>query len=147
LPGGAIRLNHWLRAAAAAGVSPLASVRVVVWSWSQGRSLKRSLHKDGMDAITRIRPSPGVDGRHRLTVAGVMRLMGATCLVRSAMLQRWDADHGRDRPLVIGVSRDGDAGVLAHAWLEGERRGSFEELLRRRPPRVTGGPGAGDAVS
>ena len=35
-----------------------------------------------------------------------MRVTGATCLVRSAMLQRWDADHGVDRPLVIGVARE-----------------------------------------
>ena len=65
-------------------------------------------------------------------------LTGATCLVRSALLQRWDADHGVNRPLVVGVARDAEAGVSAHAWLEGERHANFEELLRRPPPKAAG---------
>jgi len=102
-----------------------------------------------MDAIDGIPPAPGVDARHRRTVTGVLRATGATCLVRSALLQRWDADHGVARPLVIGVSRDDESGVAAHAWLEGERHAEFEELLRRPPPTAAGragGPGAGHAL-
>ena len=102
-----------------------------------------------MDAMDHIRPAPDVDARHRRTVAGLLRVTGATCLVRSAVVQRWDADHGIPRPLVIGVSRDDDSGVAAHAWLEGERHDQFEELHRRPPPTVearAGRPGADDAL-
>ena len=125
----------------------MSSARVVAWAWWQARQLNKALHEDGMDAIDRITPSPAVEARHRFAVAGVMRATRATCLVRSAILQRFDADHGVERPLVIGVSRDYESPLAAHAWLEGERHASFEELLRRPPPHVTRGPGAGNAVS
>ncbi len=45
----------------------------------------------------------------------MLRLLGATCLVRSAVLQRWDTDHGHPRPLVIGVAHRGE-NFAAHAW-------------------------------
>ncbi|MEA2901783.1 MAG: hypothetical protein QOH36_1670 [Actinomycetota bacterium] len=130
-----------------AATSPVASARVVAWVWTQARRLRTSLHVDGIDAIDAIDPSPAVAARHRATVAGACKLTGATCLVRSALLQRWDADHGVNRPLVVGVARDPEAGVSAHAWLEGERHADFEELLRRPPPKVAGHSGAGNALT
>ncbi len=127
--------------------SPVASVRVGAWAWRQDRRLRTSLHADGIEAIDAIAPSPAVSSRHRTTVAGVVKVTGATCLVRSALLQRWDADHGMPRPLVLGVSRDAETGVAAHAWLDGERHAGFEELLRRPPPDGVGRPGANRALS
>jgi Transglutaminase-like superfamily len=136
-----------LRALAAAARSPVASARVGVWAWTQSRRLRSSLLDHGIDAIDAIHPSPAVAARHRTAVAAVMKRTGASCLVRSALLQRWDADHGVPRPLVVGVARDSEAGVSAHAWLEGERHADFEELLRRPPPKVAGRSGAGNALS
>lgn len=56
--------------------------------------------------------------------------------MRSAVLQQWDASHGRPRDLVIGVTSPAD-GFRAHAWLEGEPAwlsAGFHELARRGPP-------------
>jgi len=124
--------------------SPWASARVAVWAWVEGRRLGPALRADGIEAVDRVAPAPDVAARHRPVVAGVMRVTGATCLVRSALLQRWDADHGVSRPLVIGVARE-DSTVTAHAWLEGERHARFEELHRRPPKAVAGRAGADDA--
>lgn len=129
-----------------AATSPVASVRVVAWSWSQARRLRAALRTEGIDAIDGIAPSPAIAPRHRTTVVGVLKVTGATCLVRSALLQRWDADRGVARPLVVGVARGEDAAVSAHAWLDGERHAHFEELLRRPPPLVGGHAGAGNAL-
>jgi len=129
-----------------AAKSPIASVRVGAWAWHQSRRLRTSLHVDGIEAIDAIAPSPAVSSRHRSTVAGVVTVTGATCLVRSALLQRWDADHGVARPLVVGVARDAASKVSAHAWLEGEPHAEFEELLRRPPPQASRRPGAGNAL-
>lgn len=99
--------------------------------------LGRDLKGDGLDALDRIPCAPMVTDEHRAIVSAVLRLMGATCLVRSAVLQRWDADHGHPRSLLIGVTRR-DQIFAAHAWLEGERApGYFVELHRRAAP--TGG--------
>jgi hypothetical protein len=46
------------------------------------------------------------------------------------VLQAWHAAQGRPRDLVIGVTAP-SAGFQAHAWLDGENPGAFEELLRR----------------
>lgn len=47
----------------------------------------------------------------------VLRARRATCLERSLVLQRWDADHGRRVAIVVGVTH---RPFRAHAWLEGE---------------------------
>jgi hypothetical protein len=65
-------------------------------------------------------------------VSGLRRPLGATCLLRAALLQRWDADHGRRREIVIGVARE-ESAVAAHAWLAGESGGRFVELYRHPP--------------
>ncbi len=110
------------------------AVRVARWAWTEGRRLPGALTRDGIDATGMVRPAPVTGAQHRLIVAAVLRLSGATCLVRSAVLQRWDADHGRPRPLVVGVARDAHGGFAAHAWLDGEDDGArFVELYRRLP--------------
>ena len=113
---------------------PVVTLRVARWAWSASRRLARSLRTDGIDAIDRLEPPPAVAARHRSAVWAVLRLTGATCLVRSAVLQRWDAAHGRSRPLVVGVARRPDGAIAAHAWLDGERSGNGFIELHRRPP-------------
>lgn len=122
-----------VRAATVAAAYPLTTLRVAAWAWTGSRRLERRLGRDGIEALDGIEPAPALPARHRTTVAAALRLRRATCLVRSAVLQRWDADHGRPRDLVIGVR--GRAGrFVAHAWLEGERRGNGFVELHRHPP-------------
>ena len=124
-----------LRPLAVATGSPIASARVAAWTWSEARRLAEGLRRDGIDVIATIPTSPPAAARHRSTVLTVLDLAGASCLVRSAVLQRWDADHDRPRPLIVGVARNPEGGFGAHAWLEGddepEEMGYVE--LHRRP--------------
>jgi hypothetical protein len=52
------------------------------------------------------------------------------------VLQAWQAAHGRDLDVVIGVTAP-SAGFKAHAWLDGEaacHSDGFEELTRLPSP-------------
>lgn len=113
--------------------SPVDTLRAAAWTWRSARRLAGRLNREGMTALAGMNPAPPLGQHHRAVVGAVLRLLGVTCLVRSAVLQRWDADHDRPRPLVIGVAREGD-GFAAHAWLEGERSGAGFTELHRRPP-------------
>jgi hypothetical protein len=110
------------------------SARTAAWAWIEARRLTDSLRRDGMSGIDSISGPPPAAARHRPTVSAVLRLAGATCLVRSAVLQRWDADHGEATRWVVGVARDPDGGFAAHAWLEGGADGEGFVELHRRPP-------------
>ena len=122
------------RAVVLATTHPVVSLRVARWAWSARRRLERSLRTDGIDALDRLEPPPAVAARHRSAVSAVLRLTGATCLVRSAVLQHWDAAHGRPRPLVVGVARQPDGTIAAHAWLDGEPSANGFIELHRHPP-------------
>ena len=122
-----------VRVLAAAARSPVASARAAAWAWSEAHRLGRSLRRDGFAAVGEIRRPPALAAHRRPVVSGVLRLSRATCLVRSAVLQRWDADHDRPRPLVVGVAKDPAGGFAAHAWLEGEAAPGFVEIHRRPP--------------
>ncbi len=85
----------------------------------------------------------------RRWVVAVLRARRDTCLVRSAVLQTWDAAHGRPRDLVIGVTAPG-AGFKAHAWLDGEPAAAsagYAEVSRRPPPKVVPGGSGRASVS
>ena len=119
-----------LRALRRAATSPLTTWSVAAWSWRSAHRLGPKLDAIGIDAIAEAPPSPDAPAAQRTTVSFVLRLTRTSCLVRSAVLQRWDSDHGRPRPLIIGVAKSGNA-VDAHAWLEGEPAGEFVEIHRR----------------
>jgi hypothetical protein len=123
-----------LRPLLAGARSPVESTRVAAWAWSEARRLAQSLPRDGMDAVESVTPPPAAATRQRSTVSATLTLAGATCLERSAILQRWDADHDRDRPLVVGVARQPDGTFVAHAWLDGDDGGAGYVELHRRPP-------------
>jgi len=107
---------------------------VAGWTWSARRRLARSLPIDGIVALDRLAPPPEVAEAHRSTVSALLGLSGVTCLVRSAVLQRWDAAHDQPRPLLVGVMREPDGTIVAHAWLQGEAGAEgFVELHRRLP--------------
>jgi hypothetical protein len=114
--------------------SPVRCARVAQWTWSQSRRLCDALHYEGTRAISAIGQPPAAPGDQRDVVAAVLQRVGATCLVSAAILQRWDADHDRPRPLIIGVERSRSGGFAAHAWLDGDDGDQqFVELHRIRP--------------
>lgn len=59
----------------------------------------------------------------------VLRTRPATCLEGALVLQAWFAAQGIRRAVVIGVAGS-TSDFSAHAWLEGDTPGEFEELLR-----------------
>lgn len=69
-----------------------------------------------VESVT-VRPAPRLSLEATRGVNGVLRLTRATCLQKSLVLQRWYADHGVERDLVIGVTSV-RSGFRAHAWLE-----------------------------
>lgn len=121
-----------IRAVGLAATCPFISAKVAAWTWSSVRALRPSLREDGIGAVGRVRRSPSVPAVHRSTAAGVLTMMHTSCLVRSAVLQRWDADHDRSRSLVLGVARE-NGSIVAHAWLEGDPEGDDFVELHRRP--------------
>jgi hypothetical protein len=69
------------------------------------------------------------DGASRGVHACLARL-NSSCLETAAVVQTWEAAHGRPRDLLVGV-RPRVLGFNAHAWLDGDSHpGQFVELLR-----------------
>ena len=66
-------------------------------------------------------------------VNAVLRRAPSTCLERALVLQRWLAEHGTDKDVVVGVT--GRQDFRAHAWIDGEEVDEeFQELTRLTPP-------------
>lgn len=66
-------------------------------------------------------------------VHAVLRRVPNTCLERALVLQRWLAQHGVVKDVVVGVTSPRD--FRAHAWLDGDRvEQEFQELTRLPPP-------------
>ncbi len=117
----------------------LTTVRAVWWAERASRQTRRHLAADRLDELVVAMPPPLPESDRRW-VAALLRVRRQTCLVRSAVLQAWDASHGRQRDLVIGVTAPSE-GFRAHAWLEGDpasRSRGFSELSRRPAPAVPG---------
>jgi hypothetical protein len=113
----------------------LPSARTIWWTGRAARRVRRDLAAGGIDDLV-VLPPPALPRGCRRWVAAVLRARGDSCLVRSAVLQTWDAAHGHPRDLVIGVTAPGE-GFAAHAWLEGEPASAsagYMEVSRRPPP-------------
>lgn len=109
----------------------VARVRAAVWAWGAARSVRRVLDEGGIEALAVPEPPalPPAAGR---AVEVALRASRATCLVSSAVRQRWLAAQGDRRDLVIGVVPP-KAGFQAHAWLEGDPQPpgrDFREVMR-----------------
>ncbi|SCF27927.1 nucleotidyltransferase family protein [Micromonospora mirobrigensis] len=110
-----------------------AGLRVAAWTVRAHRLVRRQLADGGLAAVRLSAPPSGAD---RGLVRGVLRRTGANCLERSLVLQRFDADRGAARVLVIGVTAP-RRGFHAHAWLDGDadqHRAGMQEILRRPAP-------------
>jgi hypothetical protein len=83
-----------------------------------------------------VAPPPRLPASARAGVLAVIRRRPSTCLERALVLQRWEADHGGESDVIIGVTGPRD-GFLAHAWLEtmpDAPSGAFQEILRIPAP-------------
>jgi Transglutaminase-like superfamily len=79
---------------------------------------RRLLAAEGLEAALAPPAPPPLPADAERGVSAVLRRRGESCLVRSIVLQAWEAAHGRRRDLIVGVTDP--AGFRAHAWLEGD---------------------------
>lgn len=109
----------------------IANSRAAWWATLSIRRARRvGAGVAGPTALPRV---PNLPSGAQRGVTFVLRLAGASCLVRATVLQAWYLAHGDARDLVIGVTAP-SAGFAAHAWLEGDppcHRDGFQELLRQ----------------
>lgn len=119
------------------------SARAAWWAQRAGHRARRHLRNHSLASLV-VRPPPVLPRGCRRWAVAVLRVRRDSCLVRSTVLQAWDAAHGRPRAVVIGVTAPG-AGFKAHAWLDGEPAAASEgytEVSRHLPPdAVTGARG------
>jgi hypothetical protein len=109
-------------------------LRTAMWAAWTCHQVRRQLARGGMDAVHLSAPPP-LSGSDRAVVLAVVRRVGATCLERSFVLQRWYAAQQTSRVLVIGVTAP-RLGFRAHAWLDGDTEAAHHEMVEilRRPP-------------
>jgi hypothetical protein len=107
--------------------------RAALWALRAHHHVRHTLVAEDLQGIDLAGP-PDLPDRGRRGVEAALRRRGATCLMETAVLQRWDAAHGRPRDIIIGVTSPAQ-GFRAHAWLDGdpdEHLKDFKELLRVR---------------
>lgn len=110
----------------------LATLRAAWWTSSSLRSTRRALRKRRIADIVVRRP-PSLPLHAGRGVDAVLRRVPSTCLERALVLQRWLAEHGTRKDVVVGVT--GRSDFRAHAWLDGEPVDErFRELTRLAPP-------------
>ncbi|AVT33546.1 hypothetical protein C6361_33480 [Plantactinospora sp. BC1] len=113
----------------------LGGLRTALWTVRAWRRVRRQLRRAGMDGVRLPAPPPTADV-DRTVVSGVLHRLGASCLERALVRQRWYAARRTPRTLVIGVTAP-SSGFRAHAWLDGEpdrHRHGLVEVLHRPPP-------------
>jgi hypothetical protein len=123
------------------GPEMLVRVRVLGWTLLARTLVWRRLRASGLRRLDLPRaPRTGI--AHLGKVERVLRVTGATCLVRSVVVQRFLADNGEPVDLLIGASSP-TAGFRAHAWLarasDAEQGRGFTVMLSLSPARVAEG--------
>ena len=113
----------------------LATLRAALWTHRALRRTKRELAEHGLGGA-HVSPPPPLPPHARRGVMAIIRRKPNTCLERALVLQRWEASHGAQSDVVIGVpGRNGD--FVAHAWLEhmpDAQVASYHELHRIPAP-------------
>jgi transglutaminase superfamily protein len=111
------------------------AARAALWALRCAARTGRQLHRLGLEGIDDIPAPPSLAPGAIRGARAALRLAGASCLVRAAVMRRWYEAQGRELDLVIGVTSPA-GGFRAHAWLEGELEreedGGFQEMLRLR---------------
>lgn len=112
----------------------LASARTLWWAYRAAKRARHDLRVGGLEQLSVAYP-PALPAGCRRWVRATLRTRHETCLVRSAVLQAWDAAHEHPRDLLIGVTAPGPS-FRAHAWLEGEPASASDGFVEvtRRPP-------------
>lgn len=105
------------------------------WAVASAAVLHRRLRRAPL-ADVRVpppRPTPRPQDRH--AIARALHLARVPCLPTALIWQEWHGRLGRPRDVVVGVRRDDDGTVGAHAWLDGDDpQGDFTALHRHRWP-------------
>ena len=107
------------------------ALRAGWWTFRSLRRVRSQLRAGRLEDVA-LAPPPRLGAGAQRGFEAVLRRSTATCLERSLVRQTWLAARGETRDLVIGVTAPA-AGFRAHAWLEGESDGEFDELLRLSP--------------
>jgi hypothetical protein len=90
--------------------------RAAWWAWWAVRRIRRRLRAEGINA--RVPAPPRLRWGTRAGVNVVLARLSPTCLERSLVLQRWLLAHGAAFDVVVGVRRDEEGVVFAHAWID-----------------------------
>lgn len=94
------------------------ALRAAWWALRSVRAVRRNLKRHGLEA--RVGPPPAaLPWGSRSGVTAVLYRLSPTCLERALVMQAWLAAHRIERDVVVGVAREGDASVRAHAWVDG----------------------------
>lgn len=109
------------------------SLRAALWAYRALHRARHQLRHTGLENLE-LPPLPRLPASAERGVRAVLRRQPHSCLERAVVLQRWHAEHGDVREIVIGVAGSGDS-FRAHAWLEredDEHEPEFRELRRVR---------------
>ena len=106
----------------------LPTLRAAWWALLALRQTRRNLHRRPFQEVT-VKPPPELAASAGRGVDAILRRQDPTCLERALVLQSWLAAHGEPTDVVIGVTGM-EGGFSAHAWLDGESPGAFQELKR-----------------
>ena len=103
----------------------LDTVRAAAWAWRAGSLARRQLRSGGLDAVS-LPLVPALGRQAEPGVRVVLARRPLSCLERSIVRQRWYAEHGGKRDLIIGVHSPSES-FGAHAWLDGDPDGGGEQ--------------------
>ena len=110
----------------------VATLRAAWWTINALRTTRRLLRTRPIGEIVVSRP-PRLPAHASRGVNAVLKRTSSTCLERALVLQRWLAEQGTHKDVVVGVT--GREDFRAHAWVEGESvEAEFQELTRLGPP-------------
>jgi hypothetical protein len=110
----------------------LPTLRAAWWTLAAVRTTRKRLRSRPIADVA-VSPPPRLPAHASRGVNAVLRRTPNTCLERALVLQRWLAEHGTEKDVVVGVTSRTD--FRAHAWLDGEVVDEqFQELTRLRPP-------------
>src|SRR4051794_31242326 len=79
------------------------NARSATWALIALRRARRDLDAHGLDGAHVAAP-PRLPAAARAGVMAVVRRWPNTCLERALVLQRWEADHGLESDVIIGVT-------------------------------------------
>ena len=102
-----------------------------LWAALSLRVVRRRLRTEGLQARTP--PAPRLPARGRPGVLAALNRLGATCLERSLIHQRWLAAHGEPSDILIGIDPAGGQDEF-HAWVEGYEQHPAHLVIHRIAP-------------